>query len=107
MLTSLLAVAATLLMFQANTWYRVNGVGSGLNSTFKTRAKTTVAGASIAAAADLLLIILLGLHDEKYIDTRKEPAATTIGYRTGPIETTVPVSEARTFGAPATTATAV
>lgn len=111
MLTSLLAVAATLLMFTANTWYRVNGVGSGLSGTFKTRARVTLAGAAIAAAADLMLIMVLGLHDEKDVDRfgkTEEIHATTEGYRTGPVETTVPVTATRITGTPlAGTATAV
>ena len=110
MLTSLLAVAATLLMFTANTWYRVNGVGSGLSGTFKTRARVTLAGAAIAAAANLMLIMVLGLHDEKDVERfgkTEEIHATTGGYRTGPVETTVPVAATRTTGTPPSTATAV
>ena len=75
MLTSFLAVAATLLCFQANTWYRVNGVGSGLNSTFKSRARTTFAGAIVSAVADLFLILVLGMHDGK--ETEEESTGYT------------------------------
>ncbi|KAL4527928.1 hypothetical protein Ndes2526B_g07718 [Nannochloris sp. 'desiccata'] len=110
MLTSLLAVAATLLMFTANTWYRVNGVGDELDGTFKKRARTALAGAAIAAAANLMLLMVLGLHDEK--DTDRFEKREEMGYRTGHVETTVPattvpVSATRTTGAPASTATAV
>ncbi|KAG7674879.1 hypothetical protein KSW81_002389 [Nannochloris sp. 'desiccata'] len=105
MLTSLLAVAATLLMFTANTWYRVNGVGDELDGTFKKRARTALAGAAIAAAANFMLLMVLGLHDEK--DTDRFEKREEMGYRTGHVETTVPVSATRTTGAPASTATAV
>lgn len=104
MLTALLAVAATLLMFTANTWYRINGVGDELDDTFKERARTALAGAAIAAAANLLLLIILGLHDEK--DTDHFGKHEEAGYRTGGVETTVPVTASRTTAAPATTDTA-
>jgi hypothetical protein len=111
MLTSLLAVAATLLMFTANTWYRVDGVGGGLNGTFKARAQTAIAGGAISAAGNLMLIMVLGLHDEKetVVDKRgvEEIPAQPMGYRAGPVETTVPVTASRTAGAPVGTATAV
>ena len=84
MLTSLLATAATLLIFAANTWYRVNGAGSGLSGTFKTRARVTLSGAAIAAAADILMLMALGLHDERETDRSDDkrgggalPTATT------------------------------
>jgi hypothetical protein len=107
MLTSLLAVAATLLMFTANTWYRVNGTGDELDNTFKHRARTALAGAAIAAAANLLLIMILGLHDEKDVDYSHKREEAGPGYRTGEVETTVPVTATRTTAAPASTGSPV
>ena len=94
MLTSLLAIAATLLMFQANTWYRINGTGSGLNGNFTARARTTFGGAIIAAIADLFLLLVLGLHDEdeyeENVKTEEYPAATTTTTTTTTAATTAP-----------------
>ncbi|KAL4852859.1 hypothetical protein ACK3TF_006065 [Chlorella vulgaris] len=73
-LVGILAVAAVLLMDTANTYLQYNYL-PGLTGTMLTRARVTVAGAIIAAVADLLLILLVGWHDDK--TTYKERGETT------------------------------
>ena len=65
--SGVLTVAALLLMFQTNTFYHIwSGTGiPNVDSTFNKRAKVAFAGALVGAVADLLLIIMIGLHDEK------------------------------------------
>jgi len=101
-----------------NVWYRawnaigeVPVVGPGVTSdSFNDRAKVTFSGALIGAIANLLMIILIGLHDEKetvgehrgeeqhqfqtsYVPTAAMPGAVpateteTVGYREGPVAT--------------------
>lgn len=64
-LVGILAVAAVLLMDTANTYLMVKYLALPGTGTLSTRAKLTVAGAIIAAVADLLLILAIGWHDDK------------------------------------------
>lgn len=89
-------------------------MGSGLSGTFKARARTAFAGAIVSAIADLLLLIVLGLHDEKdterfEIKERVEPVGgegvgavrPAVYHPTGTATTTTTT----TAGAPATATT--
>ena len=103
-----------------------SGIPAGTtSSTYNKRAKVTFSGALIGAVADLLMIMFIGMHDEKtpieertrgrgeqgqfqtsYVPTGAMPGATpahvattqaeTVGYREGPVATE-----------PAATATAI
>lgn len=101
-----------------------SGIPAGAtSSTYNKRAKVTFSGALVGAVADLLMIMFIGMHDEKaiveertrgregqfqtsYVPTGAMPGATpahvattqaeTVGYREGPVATE-----------PAATATAI
>lgn len=85
-LVGLLAVATVLLMDTANTYllldYSTDAMGK--------RVRTTIAGAIICAIANMLLIMLIGFHDdtterkERGIDHNKYPAGEG-AYHTVPV----------------------
>lgn len=53
-------------MLQSNTWIRaITYQDSGLDNSFKKRAYVAFAGALICAIANLLMLLLMGWHDEK------------------------------------------
>ncbi|KAL4522896.1 hypothetical protein Ndes2437B_g00055 [Nannochloris sp. 'desiccata'] len=122
MSNGLLIVASLLLIHMTNVWYHAwNGVGAVpgfgqgvLTNSYNRRAKVAFSGALIGAVANLLMMIFIGLHDEKattaerrggeqrqfqtsYVPTGAMPGATpahvstteaeTIGYREGPVAT--------------------
>lgn len=104
-LVGILAVAAVLLMDTANTYLNFDYI-PGLSGSLLTRARVTVAGACVAAAANLLLILLVGWHDER--TTYKErherdivgagyPAGNTM-YTTTPATTTTGVHNTGVHG---------
>ncbi len=69
----LLTVSALLLIFAADTWVRPWGAAelTYAGSSFEWRAKVAFAGALASAVCDLLLIGLMGLHDEKAAGGRR------------------------------------
>lgn len=103
-LTGLLINATLLLMALTNTWYHAwSGLGATqTNAEFNNRAKAAFTGGLVGAIADILLIMTMGLHDERTEKKREQfqtshvhattgvgvPAteAETVGYRPGPIE---------------------
>jgi hypothetical protein len=123
MSTGLLIVASLLLINMTNVWYRAwSGIGDIpvlerglLTDSYDSRAKVTFAGALVGAVANLLMIFLIGLHDEKdtegrggeqrqfqtsYVPTGAMPGATptepeTSGYREGPVATESKAIETR------------
>lgn len=71
-LIAFLAIATTLLMLACNTWVRVISYDDTISGTFVRRARVAFAGALVAAVANLILIFLIGLHDEKNLDRTGE-----------------------------------
>jgi len=63
----LLTVSTLLLVFAADTWIRPWNAAelTYAGSAFEWRAKVAFAGALASAVCNLLMILLMGLHDEK------------------------------------------
>ena len=82
-------------MFMTNTWYHAwSGLGNSAirTNTYNKRAKVTFAGALSGAVSSLMLLMLIGLHDEKATPEgemrttgeRAEAESAPYRYRTGP-----------------------
>jgi len=112
-LVGILAVAAVLLMDTANTYLMYEYL-PGVTSSMMKRVRVTIAGAIIAAIADLLLLLLIGFHDDT--TTAKERgevggynvnatgAYTTTGHNVPVTHNSVPVSHTTAPTVPVNTA---
>ena len=69
----LLTVSTLLLVFAADTWIRPWNAAelTYAGSAFEWRAKVAFAGALASAVCNLLMILLMGLHDEKAAGGRR------------------------------------
>jgi hypothetical protein len=90
-LTAFLAISSVLLMLQTNTWVRtITYEDSGLDNSFKRRAYVAFSGALVSAIANLLMLLLMGWHDEKAVaESGREK---TGGYVTESYQTTAPAT---------------
>ncbi|KAL4433903.1 hypothetical protein ABPG75_000344 [Micractinium tetrahymenae] len=99
-LIGMLAVASVLLMDTANTFLMFNYI-PGFTGKMASRTRATVAGAIVAAVADMLLILIIGWdsfaseryerHEHYTAGVTTMPAATTTTTTAGTVPVQVPV----------------
>ncbi|KAL4441894.1 hypothetical protein ABPG77_003810 [Micractinium sp. CCAP 211/92] len=100
-LIGILAVASVLLMDTANTYLMFNYI-QGFSGTMASRIRTTVAGAIVAAVADMFLILVIGWdsfasnerverHEHYPAGATAVPATTTTTTAAGTVPVHVPV----------------